>query len=365
MTMTEVRPATGQSEQAEALVERLFGDLLGAITTYGVYIGDHLGLYDALNEHGEATPAELAERAGIAPRYAREWLEQQAADGILEVVRAAADPDARVFLLPAGHAEALTDDVSLNHFAPFMRILVAAGNQMPAILDAYRSGGGVSWDSYDDEMREAQGNANKPMFLNQLAQEYLPQITDVHARLQQPGARVADIGFGMGWSSIGIAEGYPNAAVDGYDLDVPAVTQANAEAVVRGLSDRVQFHARDAAEAEGSYDLVVAFECIHDMPDPVSVLSTMRQLAGDDGTVIVMDEKVHEEFQAPASEVDRMFYGYSLLICLPDGLSHETSVGTGTVMRPSTLEGYARDAGFQEVDVLPLENDFFRFYRLS
>jgi 2-polyprenyl-3-methyl-5-hydroxy-6-metoxy-1,4-benzoquinol methylase len=127
----------------------------------------------------------------------------------------------------------------------------------------------------------------------------------------------------------------------------------------------VQFHAQNATEADGSYDLVISLECIHDMPDPVSVLATMRQLAADDGTVIVMDENVYEEFQAPANDVGRLFCGYSLLVCLPDGLSHESSVETGTVMRPSTLEGYARDAGFEEVQVLPLENDFFRFYRLS
>lgn len=108
-----------------------------------------------------------------------------------------------------------------------------------------------------------------------------------------------------------------------------------------------------------------AFECVHDLPDPVSVLAAMRRLAGDDGIVVVMDERVGEVFAAPGDEVERLMYGYSITCCLPDGMAHEGSVGTGTVMRPSTLAGYAEEAGFGRVDVLPLENDFFRFYRLE
>jgi len=365
MTMTQINPATNQAEQAGALVERLFGDLLGAITTYGVYLGDRLGLYEALTEAGPSTASEVAARAGIAERYAREWLESQAADGILEVIDTSATPEARQFVLPAGHAEVLTDGDSLNYFAPFMNLLVTGGLQMPALLEAYRTGGGVGWDEFGNEMRQLQGDANRPMFLNQLAREYLPQLPDLHARLQQPGARVADIGTGMGWSAIAVAEAYPNVVVDGYDLDEPAIEQARLNAEAHGVSDRVTFHTMDAAEADGTYDLVWAFECIHDMPKPASVLGAMRKLAGSDGTVIVTDEAVAEQFEAPANEVDRLFYGYSLLVCLPDGLSHPESVATGTVMRPDTLRAYAREAGFADIDVLPLENDFFRFYQLS
>lgn len=365
MTMTETAPATGQTEQAEALVERLFGDMLGAITTYGVYIGEQLGLYRALSEGGASTSAQVAARAGIDERYAREWLESQAADGILEVVDASAAAELRQFVLPSGHAEVLTNGDSLNYFTPFMSMLVTGGLQLPSLLNAYRDGGGVGWESYGADMRKGQGDANRPMFLNQLAREYLPQLPKLHERLQQPGARVADVGTGMGWSAIAVAEAYPNVTVDGYDLDAPAIEQARINAEARGVADRVTFHVMDAAEAAGTYDLVWAFECIHDMPKPASVLGAMRKIAGADGTVIVMDENVAEQFEAPANEVDRLFYGYSLLICLPDGLSHPESVGTGTVMRPDTLRAYAREAGFASVEVLPLENDFFRFYQLA
>ncbi|WUI60420.1 class I SAM-dependent methyltransferase [Actinomycetospora sp. NBC_00405] len=124
-------------------------------------------------------------------------------------------------------------------------------------------------------------------------------------------------------------------------------------------------HAEVASAEAGVYDLVCAFECVHDMPDPVSVLAAMRRAVAPGGTVLIMDEKVAEAFAPDGDEVERLFYGFSLMCCLPDGLSADDSVGTGTVMRRSTLEEYARAAGFSGVEVLDdLENDIFRFYRL-
>lgn len=351
--------------QAADLVERLFEDLLGTITTFSVFLGDRLGLYHALAAGGPATASELAARARIHERYAREWLEQQAVDGILEASKDA-DAASRRFTLPAGHAEVLTNAESLSFFAPFMRVVVAAGIQAPHLLEAYRSGGGVSWETFGRDMREGQGDANRPMFLNQLAHEYLARIPDVYERLRsEAGARIADVGCGVGWSSIALGTAFPRVTVDGFDLDAPSIEAARLNAAHAGVAHRVRFHEEDAAEATGTYDLVVAFECIHDMPRPVEVLATMRQLAGTDGTVMVMDEAVAEEFGAPADAVERLMYGYSILICLPDSMSHTPSVATGTVMRPSTLRQYAVDAGFRDIETLPIENDFFRFYRLK
>jgi SAM-dependent methyltransferase len=351
-------------EQATDLVERLFEDLLGAMTTFSVYLGDRLGLYTALASGGPATASELAARAGIHERYAREWLEQQAVDGILEADREG-DGSRRAYTLPEGHAAVLADLESPFSFAPFAKVVAASGIQLPKLLEAYRSGTGVPWDAFGNDVREGQGDANRPLFLHQLAQEYLPLIRDVDERLSsERAARVADIGCGMGWSSIGIAKGYPNVTVDGYDLDAPSIETARRHAGEHGVADRVHFHERDAAEAEGTYDLVIAFECLHDMPRPVEVLRTMRRLAGGSGAVVVMDERAADTFAAPGDAVERLLYGYSLLICLPDSMSHSPSAATGTVMRPLTLRSYALDAGFADIEVLPIENDFFRFYRL-
>lgn len=133
-----------------------------------------------------------------------------------------------------------------------------------------------------------------------------------------------------------------------------------------GVDDRVRLHASDGADvaADDSYDAVFAFECIHDMSDPVAVLASMRQLAGVDGAVVVMDERTEHRFTAPGNDTERLFYGFSLTCCLPDCRSHEPSAATGTVMRPDTLTEYALRAGFDRVEILPIEHDAFRFYRL-
>jgi len=164
-----------------------------------------------------------------------------------------------------------------------------------------------------------------------------------------------------------MALAYPAAAVDGYDLDEPSVQAACAHAEQAGVSGRVRYFAGDAAAAErdGDYDVVTAFECIHDLARPVDVLATMRRLAKPDGQVIVMDERVAERFPGRGDDVERLMYGFSLFVCLPDGLSHSPSAGTGTVMRPDILRQYAQQAGFAGLEVLPIENDLWRFYRLN
>ncbi len=351
--------------ETEALADRLFESMLGAFDTLTVHLGGRLGLYDALHQHGPLTAPELADRARIHPRYAREWLEQQTVSGMLAVDQPGAGHDQRRYSLPAEHAPVLADEDDLAFFRPFLDMVAAAAVQMPALVEAYRSGGGVPWHQYGEQMRLAQARANRPLFLDLLGREWLPTITDVHARLTA-GGRVADVGCGEGWSAIGMALAYPAITVDGFDIDKASVDAANAHAAEYGLSERVHFHHVDGAVVDrpDGYNLVAAFECIHDMSDPVAVLAEMRELVGDEGAVMVMDERVQDTFTGEEDPNERLFYGYSTLICLPDGMSHEGSVGTGTVMRHDILRGYAHQAGFRDVDVLPIEHETFRFYRL-
>jgi 2-polyprenyl-3-methyl-5-hydroxy-6-metoxy-1,4-benzoquinol methylase len=206
------------------------------------------------------------------------------------------------------------------------------------------------------------------MFLNQLGQEWFPSIPDVHRRLQaEPPARVADVGCGSGWSSLAIARAYPLVRVDGLDLDEASIIEAQKNAAESGLGDRVTFEVRNAADPglAGQYDLVTAFETLHDMADPVGALRAMRALVGDAGAVVIADERVAEEFTAPGDELERFNYGWSALHCMPVGMVEPPAVGTGTVMRPATLRRYANEAGFSDVETLPIEHDFWRFYRLA
>lgn len=231
----------------------------------------------------------------------------------------------------------------------------------------FRSGDGIPYEAYGHEMREGIGELNRNLFLQVIPTDYLPSMTELDARLRaNPPARVADIACGVGYSSIGIATAYPNARVDGFDLDEASVATAKANVWTAGLEGRVAIEWRDCADPTlaGQYDLVTAYLCIHDMSDPVGVPRTMRRLTAPGGTVLVGDERTNEVFTTEGSELERLFYGFSISHCLPVGLADQPSVGTGTVMRPSTLRQYAKEAGFRDIEILPIENLFWHFYRL-
>jgi 2-polyprenyl-3-methyl-5-hydroxy-6-metoxy-1,4-benzoquinol methylase len=354
-------------QRRDEFAGRVMSTSLAAMEALSIYIGERLGLYGALADGYAVTPSELAARAGIHERYAREWLEQQAVAGILDVAEHSTDHSARRYRLAAEHAHVLADHDSLYYLSPLVRLVTSATGALPRLLEAYRGGHGVDWSEYGADAREGQAAINRPAFLQLVGSEWFPAVPDVHARLQSdPPARVADIGCGAGWSSIGIARAYPLARVDGYDLDAASVELATENAHAAGLGDRVRFHLRDASDAAlaGRYDLVTIFEALHDMSRPVEALSTVRRLLTEGGAAIVVDERVAEEFTAPGDDIERMMYGWSILICLANGLTDQPSAATGTVMRPSLLREYAQQAGFADIEVLPIENDFFRFYRL-
>ena len=226
-----------------------------------------------------------------------------------------------------------------------MPVARSSAGVLPPLVGAYCTGEGVAIEGADAV--EAQGDFNGPWLVRSFTTEYLPQVADVHAKLQA-GARVADVACGVGWAAISIARGYPNTTVDGFDFDEPSIELARANAREAGVADRVTFHARDAADAAFSdrYDLAVIVEALHDMSRPVDVLAAVRGMLAPGGAVIVADERVADAFHAPADPNEQLFYGYSVLDCLPTGMVSQPSAETGTVMRRDTLQRYASEAGY-------------------
>ena len=343
------------------MVEKVFASVLGGMEMLSIALGDRLGFYAVLAEE-PLTADDLAARAGTDPRWTREWLEQQAVVGYLTVT------DGR-FALAAGVAETLAQPDALTTMAPAARMIAAAGAQWTRIADAARTGAGLGWREFGQDMRESQADINRPPLEHLLPDSWLAQaLPDVHRRLAagEP-LQIADVGCGGGWAAIGLARRWPSVTVHAYDVDGPSVELARSNVERAGLADRVTVHEQDiATEPPGqTYDLALAVECIHDMPRPVPVLAAMRRMVGEDGHVLVVDEKVADEFTPPGDEVEQLMYGYSILICLPDGMSGADSAATGTVIRRSTMQRYAREAGFADAEVLPVEHDLWRFYALT
>jgi SAM-dependent methyltransferase len=362
MTSTTHAPPS----RTEELVERLFAAAIDTLEIASVHIGGRLGFYRALADGRAATPSELAARTGTVERYVREWLEQQAVAGFLSVEDPDAEPGERRYGLPAHHRPVFVEEESLNYLTPLAAITVDVLGPLEQLLTAYRTGGGVPFEDYGTDLVEAIGAINRPQFVNLLA-DWLASIPEVDSRLRgAPPARIADVAAGTARSSIAIALAYPQVSVDAIDVDEASVAVAEANVAEAGLADRVRPILHDASNPElgGPYDLITIFEALHDMNHPVEALRAACASLADGGSVVIADERVAESFTAPGDEIERLNYGFSILHCLAVGFLDEDSAGTGTVMRPDTVRVYAAEAGFGRVDVLPIEHDFWRFYRL-
>ncbi|MEU5781595.1 methyltransferase domain-containing protein [Micromonospora lupini] len=367
-TATLRPPPPGEPDQrARALSLRLFLAMLHTQELLAGYLGARLGLYEAL-DRGPADVAELCARTGIDSRYAREWLEQQAVAGFVDVDDVTAAPERRVYRLPPGHAEVLlASDSPLSLVSLTMLPLGGVAGALPALLEAYRTGAGVPDDVYGDDWRHGHSGANRALFTYSLPGWLATALPQLHQRLSAAPSRIADIGCGAGWAAIALARAYPLAEVDGYDLDAPTVAAADANAASAGVADRVRFHRRDAADPElaGRYDLVCVFDALHEMSQPVSVLAACRRLRADGGAVLVLDAKVAHRFVAPGDEVERFQYATSVLHCLPAGLAAPDSTASGTVLRPAQVRRFATEAGFADVQIVPVDDRFHRLYHLT
>jgi SAM-dependent methyltransferase len=353
---------------AEELCGRLFTQTLDAAEILTVYFGVELGLYRSLAEDGPATSVELAKRTGIDDRYAEEWLAQQAVAGLLTV--SGDEPSTASFSLADGVRETLVDEVSPFYVGGLTYITPAVGRALPSLISAFRTGGGVPYSAYGAEAVTAQEALNRPAYENSLIDEWLPQVPDIQARLADTTrpARVADLGAGVGWSSIRLAEAFPHIRVDGYDLDEESISRGRRYVAERGVSGQVDLEVADITQPlpRDGYDLAVFFECLHDLPHPVAALEVARRSLAPGGSVIVMEENVAESFTAPGDDVERFMAAAGTIWCVPQGRTEAGSEVVGPLgIRPAVMRRLAESAGFKTVDILPIEHPFWRFYRLG
>jgi SAM-dependent methyltransferase len=364
---TTVETPTDAPPEAGQITERIFGEGLGAFHLLTVYLGIRLGLFEALAENPGSTVAQLAATTSADARYVREWVQAETIAGLLEAD--GEDYSTATFRLSIGVREALVDQVHPGYVGGVPMALAALGTGLSSVLDAYRTGAGVPMSSYGPEVVHAQAAFNRPMYVNELTQTVLPQVTELHSRLADATrpARVADVGCGAGWASIELAKAYPSITVDGYDNDEPSIEQARRNAAEHGVADRVRFRSTDASAApygRDEYDAVFFFECVHDFGRPVEALASARAAIADGGAVIVMDEGVGERPRI-GDPIETFFATASATWCLPQSRMVPDCEAPGAVMRPATLEAFARRAGWAGVEVLPIEHPVFRFYRLA
>ena len=350
------------TSQEVALEDLLIEKTVGALELFSIHLGRELGLYRWLST--PQTPDQLAETAGIDQRYAREWLEQQAVSGLVQVDNPEADPIRRVYWLSDTNREVLIDPESPVQVGPLADLVAGAGLVVDRVADAYRTGDGVPYEDYGRVFRDGQAAINRPAFKHDLVPVWIGEsVPEIYQRLEH-GGRVADLGCGAGWSTIALATGFPEAMVIGYDSDAASIDDARVISGAAGVG--AQFRAANGAAIleDGPFDLAVLVEALHDMANPVEVLTNTRKALQPDGALVVADELVADEFAPRGDVLERMMYGWSVIHCLPASMAEKDSAAIGTVLRRGLVEQMALSAGFGSVETPDVDGGFFRIYVL-
>ncbi len=321
-------------------VHKALGDVGSALTASLVVIGDKLGLYRAMADGQPVTAAELARRTETTERSVREWLAAQAAAGYVTY-----DPKTGRYVLPAEHALALVNEDSPAFVAGAFQAMTAAMRAEPKVREAFRSGHGVGWHEHDPDLFHGVERFFRPGYNANLVSAWIPALDGVQTRLEA-GARVADVGCGYGASTIILGQAFPRSTFVGFDYHAASIDQARARAARAGLGDRVHFEVATAKAYKGTYDLVVTFDCLHDMGDPVGAAAHVRESLASDGTWMLVEPYAADRTEENLNPVGRLFYSVSTLVCTQASLAQEVGTALGAQAGEARLREVVTKAGF-------------------
>lgn len=325
-------------ERLGALVGQVVTDLGAAMAVPLVLLGDRLALFEHLAT-GAATSADLADRSALSERYVREWLLAMAASGYIDHLG-----EGRYELSPE-QRELFCNPDSAAYVAGGFQSMTAATRSLDRLTEAFRSGEGMGWHEHHDDVFTGTERFFRPSYLNQLTSAWIPALTGLQERLEA-GARVADVGCGLGASTRILAAAYPASTFAGSDYHEASIEMARAKATEEGLAERVTFEVAGAQGLTGEYDAIMMFDCLHDMPDPSAALRAARQAVVDDGWVVLVEPISGDTVDDALNPVGRLYAAASVFLCLPSGLSAEPRTGLGNQAGPAATLALATQAGF-------------------
>ena len=351
MTTTTTSPPTIDHDKLMAFVFRAVDEVGATLNSALVVMGDKLGLYRALAGAGALSSGELAERAGVAERYVREWLNAQAAGGYVEY-----DPAEGRYTLPAEQAMALTDEDSPAYLPGFFQVAVGSVLDSPRITEAARSGAGVGWHEHSHDVFDGCERFFRPGYNANLVPSWLPALEGVLEKLEG-GARVADVGCGHGASTILMATTFPRSTFAGFDYHAGSIETARERAKEAGLAERIgkypltvqhiRFETASASAFPGAgYDLVTMFDCLHDMGDPVGAARHVRSSLAPDGTWMIVEPAAGDRVEDNLNPVGRAYYAFSTLLCTPSSLAQEVGLALGAQAGEARIRDVVTAGGF-------------------
>jgi 2-polyprenyl-3-methyl-5-hydroxy-6-metoxy-1,4-benzoquinol methylase len=319
-------------------VFKVVGEIGAAMSGTLVLIGDKLGLYRALAQHGALTSSELAKLTGTAERYVREWLSNQAAGGYLSY-----DPEHKTFRLPAEQAYCLANEESPVNLQGAFALVEATARGQDRILENFRTGQGLEWGKQHHCLFTGTERFFRAAYVGHLIQDWLPALDGAVEKLER-GARVADVGCGLGASAILMAQAFPRSKFVGFDYHEGSIRTARERAKAAGVSDRVDFQVARATDFAGPpYDLICTFDCLHDMEDPAGASRHIRDMLAPGARWMIVEPLAGDKLEQNLNPVSRVYYAASTMICVPHSLS-----GKGPALGAQAGEARLREIIVQE-----------------
>ncbi|HZQ18159.1 MAG TPA: class I SAM-dependent methyltransferase [Terriglobales bacterium] len=329
--------------------DKLHEFLVKAVVDFGatfhaalVRVGDKLGLYKGLAAGGAQTPAELAKRTGTTERYVREWLCNQAAGGYVSY-----DGKAGKFFLSDEQAFALADENSPVFLPGAFQVALAAVKAEEQITDRFKTGEGMGWHEHHPELFVGTERFFRPGYAANLITSWIPALEGVKERLEQ-GATVADVGCGLGASTVLMAKSFPKSKFVGFDYHDKSIEIAKQRAKEAGVENRIEFKIAKAKDYPGKdYDFVTFFDCLHDMGDPVGAAEHVRSTLRNSGTWMIVEPSAGDTLEQNMNPIGRAFYGASTLLCTPASLSQEVGLALGAQAGEKRLKDVVTKGGFK------------------
>jgi SAM-dependent methyltransferase len=342
--MSSPAPQPVNEAKLQEFMMKAVGEMGAAMNTALILIGDKVGLYKAMAGSAPMTSAELAAKTNTTERYVREWLAAQAAGGFVTY-----DAGTGRYTLPPEQALALADESSPVFLPGYFQIVEASLKSVPKITDAFRSGNGVGWHEHDACLFVGTERFFRPNYRGHLINEWIPALGDTEAKLRA-GARVADVGCGLGTSTTLMAQAYPQSSFVGFDYHPKSIELAREAAAKAGVSDRVKFEVASAKEYPGKgYDLVAFFDCLHDMGDPEGAARHVRDTLDPNGTWMIVEPFANDKLEDNLNPIGRVFYAASTMLCTPASLSQEVGLGLGAQAGEGRLSKILKATGFTRV----------------
>ncbi|MGD9628764.1 MAG: class I SAM-dependent methyltransferase [Pyrinomonadaceae bacterium] len=331
-------------EKLNQLLGRFVGDLGATMHAGTIVIGEKLGLYKAMATPNErVTAAELAKRTDTNERYIREWLNANAASGYVQY-----DAENDAYYMTDEQSFVMTNEDNPAYLPGAFVLATSALKAVPKMVDRFKTGDGLGWHEHDPDLFCGTELFFRPGYIANLVNNWIPALDGVEEKLKA-GARVADVGCGLGASTIIMAQEFPNSEFIGFDYHDKSIEQARERAKAAGVAERVKFEVAASKAFPGDgYDLVTFFDCLHDMGDPVGAAHHVRQTLKDDGTWMIVEPFANDAVQDNLNPVGRVYYSASTLICTPASRSQEVGLGLGAQAGEGKLREVATQGGFSK-----------------